>query len=217
MAAAAESPGNPGAWCRTVLRHLSIQAGIIRDAGVLETLLTTLAEDDPDADTFVRVLERFTRGPRPEIGAAAGRILRAWERDRAIASGTATEEKPRVLVVDDDPSVCRLLATALERRFAVTTATSGEAALAQARAQPPALVVLDVMMPGMDGYTVARALRTDPTTAAGRIVFCTARGGIDARQLGRDLGADGYVVKPFEVPRLVAQVATLLGLDPLGA
>ena len=215
MASSASSPQRPKAWCQGLLRQLVAQAGLIRDAAPVEELLATLVEQDPDAETFPILLERHARDPRPEVAEAARRIRRAWDRQRG-AAGALPAERPRVLVVDDEPDVCNLLATALGRAFDVSTAGTGEAALAQARAQPPALVVLDIMMPGMDGYAVARELRAHPTTAGAKILFCTARGGVDARLLGREVGGDGYIVKPFDLDRLAAQSANLLGMDPLG-
>ena len=215
MASSSKGPLAPRQWCRRLLQQLSSQAGLVHDADALHYLLTTLAEENPDAETFPALLEIHTLDPRPEVSAAAQRIQRAWARHVAETTGGPRETKPHILIVDDEPDTCEVMATALERRFDVSIATSGEAALEQARAQPPALVVLDVMMPGMDGYSVARALRADPATAHARILFCTARGGINARLLGRELGADGYVVKPVDLWRLAAQAANLLGLDPL--
>ncbi len=210
-------PPRPSVWCRMVSSWLSEQAGIVRDADVIRSLLSELADQDLDAEAFAALLESRQQDPRAEVAAAARRIGQAWERDLAEATGRPPEDKPRVLVVDDEPAICEMLALALERRFQVAIATSGAEALAQVRAQPPALVLLDVMMPEMDGYEVARRLRSDPATVDVRILFCTARGGLDARLLGRELGADGYVVKPFELHRLAAQAAVIVGLDPLGA
>jgi CheY-like chemotaxis protein len=193
------------------------QAGLVRDAEVIQALLTEFADANPDVNAFETVLEHRGRDPHPQVAEAARRIQWAWQYELAEAAGEPLATKPRVLVVDDDPVICELVAEALKRRFEVSIATSGTESLAQARAQPPALVVLDVMMPDLDGYEVARRLRAEPATAGVRILFCTARGGLDARVLGREVGGDGYVVKPFEWHRLAAQAATMVGLDPLGA
>ena len=120
-------------------------------------------------------------------------------------------------MVDDEKVVCEMVAAVLEPRFAVTTPTDPQEALALARAERPALVVFDVTMPEMDGYEVARLLRDDSTTAAARILFCTARRGIDARLPGRDADGDGYVIKPFKPYRLATRASSLVGRDPLGA
>ena len=210
-------PPRPNAWCRMVRGWLPEQAGLLRDAEVIESLLSEFANQDLDADTFEIQLELRQRDPRPSVAEAARRIQWAWQQELAEAAGDALAAKPRVLVVDDDETVCELLDEVLKRRFDVTIALSGTEALAQVRAHPPALVVLDVMMPDMDGYEVARRLRAEPATAGVRILFCTARGGLDARLLGREVGGDGYVVKPFELHRLAAQAATMVGMDPLGA
>jgi CheY-like chemotaxis protein len=210
-------PPRPGAWCRMVRGWLPEQAGLVHDAELIESLLSELAHQDLDADAFGSLLEVRQGDPRPRVAEAVRRIQRAWHHELAEATGEPLVAKPRVLVVDDEEPICELVADVLGRRFAATIATSGTEALAQARAQPPALVVLDVMMPDLDGYEVARRLRAEPATADVRILFCTARGGLDARLLGQEVGADGYIVKPFELHRLAAQAATIIGMDPLGA
>jgi CheY-like chemotaxis protein len=210
-------PLRPGAWCRLVASWLPEQAGIVRDAEVLAVLLDQLAAQDPPADAFAAVLAAHQQDPRSRVAEAARRIQWAWELDCAAAAGQLAADRPRAVVVDDEPPVCEIVADVLKRRFAVTTATSGEEALATARAARPSLIVLDVMMPGMNGYEVARQLRADPATADIPVLFCTAQGGLDARLVGRELGAAGYIVKPFELHRLAAQASAIVGLDPLGA
>ncbi|HLH24452.1 MAG TPA: response regulator [Chloroflexota bacterium] len=217
MSTAAAATMTPKRWCERVLARLPEQAGIVWDGDAVATMLSDLAAGDPAPEAFPVLLATLERDPRPEVATVAGRIRHAWERDVAKLTGTQTEPKPRALIVDDEPDVAEMVATVLEPRFAVSTATNGQQAVALARAERPALVVLDVMMPEMNGYEVARVLRDDPTTAAARILFCTARSGIDARLQGREAGGDGYVVKPFELYRLAAQASSIVGLDPLGA
>jgi CheY-like chemotaxis protein len=207
----------PKRWCEKLLARLPEQAGIVRDGDAVASLLSELAADDPPIEAFPVLLAALERDPRPEVATLALRIRHAWERELEENAGTRSEPKPRALVVDDEPIICEMVASVLEPRFAVSTATNGPAAVRLARAERPALVVLDVVMPDMNGYEVARALRDDPDTAAARILFCTARSGIDARLQGRDAGGDGYVVKPFELYRLAAQASSIVGLDPLGA
>jgi CheY-like chemotaxis protein len=211
------APPTPRRWCEKLLARLPEQAGIVENGDAIAALLAQLVDGDPAPEAFPVVLEAWEHDPRPEVATAALRIRHAWERDLEESAGTRSDPKPRVLVVDDEPAVAEMVESVLEPRFAVSTATDGRQAVALARAERPALVVLDVMMPEMDGYEVARALRDDPTTAAARILFCTARSGIDARLQGRDAGGDGYVVKPFELYRLAAQASSMVGLDPLGA
>ena len=122
-----------------------------------------------------------------------------------------------ILIVDDQPDNLYVLERLLKGQgYTVIQASTGEDALEVARSGTPDLMLLDVMMPGMDGFAVARELRANPSTAAAKILFCTARGGIDARLLGREAGGDAYIVKPFVVERLVAQASNMLGVDPLG-
>lgn len=118
----------------------------------------------------------------------------------------------RILVVDDDPMVATTVQRVLRPEgYEVDVAHSGSAALAHARDRRPDLVVLDVMMPEMDGLEVCRQLR-----AAGDlpILFLTARAGTADRVRGLDTGADDYLVKPFEYAELLARVRALLRRRP---
>jgi CheY-like chemotaxis protein len=207
----------PKLWCKRLLARLPEQAGIVWDGDTVAAVLSELAADDPAPEAFPILLETLERDPRPGVATAALRIRHAWEREVEESTGARSEPKPRALVVDDEAVIAEMVASVLEPRFTVSTATNGHEALERARVERPALVVLDVTMPEMDGYEVARHLREDPDTAAARILFCTARSGIDARLQGRDAGGDGYVVKPFELYRLAAQASSIIGLDPLGA
>ena len=110
----------------------------------------------------------------------------------------------RILVVDDDPWVRKLVRGYLERAgFAVTVASSGPEALTEFTAHPPDLVVLDLMLPGIDGLDVARRIRDSSRVP---IIMLTARSTEDDRVLGLELGADDYVVKPFSARELEARV-----------
>lgn len=117
----------------------------------------------------------------------------------------------KVLVVDDDPTILRMVSTSLGKRdYEVITAVDGNSALVEARAQEPALVVLDVMMPGMSGWEVARELRRDPATKAIKIIMLTAIGK-DVNEMTSPLyGADAYLDKPFEFRELENKIAELL-------
>lgn len=117
----------------------------------------------------------------------------------------------RILIVEDSPDIADLLRHYLERAgHVVDRLASGEQVMAHARATPPALIVLDLMLPGVDGLTICQALRHDPTTAAIPIIMLTARGEESDRIRGLELGADDYVVKPFSPKEMVARVAALL-------
>ena len=122
---------------------------------------------------------------------------------------TDSDRIPQVLVVDDEPNIRELVQVALKfHGCAVTTAVSGRDALRQAETARPDLIVLDVMMPDMDGFEVCRRLR-----AAGNevpVIFLTARDTSSDTVTGLALGGDDYVTKPFSVEALVARVRAVL-------
>lgn len=114
----------------------------------------------------------------------------------------------RVLVVDDDPTVTEVVAGYLDRAgFAVDRAGDGPDALARAEAAPPDLVVLDLMLPGLDGLQVCRRLRARGPVP---VVMLTARGDEEDRILGLEIGADDYVTKPFSPRELVLRIESVL-------
>jgi len=117
----------------------------------------------------------------------------------------------RVLVVEDDRDIADLITRYLQKAGHTTEhIPSGSAALARVREAAPDLIVLDVMLPGMDGLMICQALRGDPSTAAIPIIMLTARGEESDRITGLELGADDYVTKPFSPRELAARVAALL-------
>ncbi|MFI6254065.1 response regulator transcription factor [Streptomyces sp. NPDC051016] len=123
-----------------------------------------------------------------------------------------------LLVVDDEPVVLELLPTALRHAgFTVTTAATGEQALAAAYENPPDLVVLDVMLPGMSGFSVIRRLREIPDNATGEtgrrrmpVLFLTAMDTTEDILNGLRLGGDDYVTKPFDLQVLIARIQAIL-------
>jgi two-component system phosphate regulon response regulator PhoB len=118
---------------------------------------------------------------------------------------------PTVLIVEDEPDIRALLVFHLEREgFRCRTTASGPDALRAAKTAPPDLVVLDLMLPGMDGLEVCRRLRGDPVLAAVPIIMLTAKADEVDRVVGLELGADDYVVKPFSPKELVARVRAVL-------
>ncbi len=116
----------------------------------------------------------------------------------------------RILVVDDAPMNIRLLSEVLRDSYAVCAATSGEAALEIARSQRPDLILLDVVMPEMDGYEVCRRLKDDPRTRSIPVIFVTALEEEASKAL--DLGALGVITKPISPALVLAQVAACLPL-----
>ena len=120
-------------------------------------------------------------------------------------------KKSRILVVDDEPDLVELVRHHLVREhYEVVTAGDGETALAEARRKLPDLVVLDLMLPGIDGLEVCRRLRADPRTEHIPIVMLTAKGEESDAVIGLSQGADDYVRKPFGIKELVARIATRL-------
>jgi DNA-binding response OmpR family regulator len=116
-----------------------------------------------------------------------------------------------ILVVEDDPDIAELIAHFLEKAgHEVKRLTSGTQVMAQLRAARADLVILDLMLPGMDGLLVCQAMRGDSATAAIPIIMLTARGDEADRIAGLELGADDYVTKPFSPKELVARVAARL-------
>ena len=115
--------------------------------------------------------------------------------------------KKRILTADDEMDVLRLLETRLSASgYEVLKATDGIAALDRARADQPALAVLDVMMPGMSGLEVCRALKADPKTARMPIIMLTAQHEEVDRVLGFEFGADDYVLKPSSPRELALRI-----------
>ena len=116
-----------------------------------------------------------------------------------------------VLIVEDDRDIADLIVHYLARAgYATRVVTSGTDAVAAARARVPGVVVLDVMLPGLDGFEVCRLLRGDARTAAVPVIILTARAEEADRIAGLELGADDYVTKPFSPKELVARVKAQL-------
>jgi len=119
--------------------------------------------------------------------------------------------KPKILVVDDEPDALELIEVNLKGAgFDVLTAANGRQALEKARATLPALILLDVMLPEVDGLEVCKSLRRDPQTASIPIIMLTARAAEIDRVVGLELGADDYITKPFSPRELILRVKNLL-------
>ena len=113
-----------------------------------------------------------------------------------------------VLVVEDDRNIAELLQMYLEKEgYAVTVAPDGGQGLAKFRAIKPDLILLDVMMPVMDGWAVCRAIRAESTTP---IIMLTAKGELDDKVAGLKQGADDYITKPFEMKEVLARIEAVL-------
>ena len=123
--------------------------------------------------------------------------------------GGVVRSEPLVLVVDDEATVRQALERALRLEgFAVSTAADGHEALAAVAQRPPAVIVLDVMMPGLDGVSVVRRLRADGVDVP--VCMLSARDEVEDRVAGLQAGADDYLVKPFAIAELTARLEALL-------
>jgi putative two-component system response regulator len=124
--------------------------------------------------------------------------------------------KPTILVVDDAPDNLSLMSNLLSDDYKVKIANSGEKALKIARSDaPPALILLDIMMPEMDGYEVCRQLKHDPKTRTIPVIFLTAKSEMDDELTGLTLGAVDYITKPISPPIVMARVKNYLALTAM--
>jgi signal transduction histidine kinase len=150
-------------------------------------------------------------------GASAAPFLEealGWLGDRAPPAGAPAPpaEAERILVVEDNADLRAYLASTLGPHWRVEAVADGARALEAARAHPPDLVLTDVMMPGLDGFALLRALRAEERTKEVPVVMLSARAGEEARVEGLEAGADDYVVKPFGSRELVARLRAQLTL-----
>jgi two-component system OmpR family response regulator len=125
------------------------------------------------------------------------------------ATTTSTTSEARLLVVDDEPNILELLSASLRfAGFDVATASNGTDALAVASTFRPDMLLLDVMMPGMDGFDVVRRLRGEDSRTP--VLFLTARDSTEDKITGLTVGGDDYVTKPFSLEEVIARVRTVL-------
>jgi len=118
---------------------------------------------------------------------------------------------PRILVADDEPALLRLLEFVLGRRgYVIQGVSNGDAAIDVLKAECPDLAILDVMMPGRDGYEVLTYIRETDHLAGLPVVLLTARAQLDDIQQGLSLGADAYLAKPFDPEELLSVVESLV-------
>ena len=131
----------------------------------------------------------------------------------ATTGHPANKDKPTILIVDDTPDNIMLLSRLLKDKYNTKVANNGSLALQIAQATPGLdLILLDVMMPGLDGYETCRQLKANPVTADIPVIFLTAKNQVEDEAMGLSLGAVDYIVKPISPPILFARVATQLTL-----
>jgi two-component system alkaline phosphatase synthesis response regulator PhoP len=124
--------------------------------------------------------------------------------------------KPKVLVIEDEPDILEVIQYNLEREgYKVVVCRNGEQGLSRIRTDNPDLVILDLMLPGMDGVEVCRQVKADPVTRAIPIVMVTAKSEESDIVLGLGIGADDYITKPFSPRELVARIKVVLRRGPL--
>ncbi len=116
----------------------------------------------------------------------------------------------RVLIAEDEPNIVESLSFVLEREgFAVRAVLDGEAALRELRADAPDLLVLDLMLPRMNGFEVLKAVKSDPALVAVPVIVLTAKGQAQDRRMVEEIGADGFMTKPFSNREIVERVREL--------
>ncbi|GJQ57247.1 MAG: adenylate/guanylate cyclase domain-containing response regulator [Candidatus Scalindua sp. AMX11] len=117
-----------------------------------------------------------------------------------------------VLVVDDTETNIDILVAALDNEYEISVAMDGESALETVNLEPPDLILLDIMMPGMDGYQVCRRLKSEPKTSGIPIIFITSMSEVESKTKGLEMGAVDYITKPFDIMEVKARVKTHLSL-----
>ena len=152
--------------------------------------------------------------------------MNSWLKDRleksGVKSGTSTtsgrQDPAKILLVDDTPTNLQVLSHALAPLgFKILAAKSGPAALKIAKRMKPELVLLDIMMPEMDGYEVCRLLKEDPDTRGAAVIFCSALDDTESKVKGLELGAVDFITKPFQPEEVIARVTTHLAVQQLAA
>jgi len=116
----------------------------------------------------------------------------------------------RVLIVEDEPHIVESLSFILQRAgYAVSSAADGETALGLLRDSPPSLLILDLMLPGINGFEVLKTAKSNPALATIPVIVLTAKGQARDRRMAEDIGVDGFVTKPFSNRELVELVRML--------
>jgi CheY-like chemotaxis protein len=121
--------------------------------------------------------------------------------------------KKKILIVDDEPNIRLLLTRMLSKDYTIIEATDGQEAIDLARDLKPDLILMDLLMPRMDGYTACSIIKTDPTTAGIPVVMLTAVGFELNKQLAEKVGASGYITKPFALSDVIKTISPLFSVS----
>ncbi|NBC16673.1 MAG: response regulator [Bacteroidetes bacterium] len=148
--------------------------------------------------------------PVPGDGHARAPVVTKADDEAVSDRDAAPDDAPLVLLVEDNADVRAFLKQTLRPRYRIAEAETGEDGLAQARDTTPALIISDVMMPGMDGLDLCRQLRADDALSAVPVILLTARVSEESRLEGLDAGADAYLAKPFSAAELLARAENLI-------
>lgn len=166
------------------------------------------------ADSFVQEASRWQIEDRflsaPEL--LGSEFYPATAKNAVSGNTSAPEPGAKLLVVDDNADMRDYMQTLLTHQYIVLTAANGEDGFKIAKVEQPNLILTDIMMPGMDGFALLRALRSDVATREIPVIFLSARAGEEATIEGRVAGADDYLVKPFSARELLARVGAHLKL-----
>ena len=119
-------------------------------------------------------------------------------------------DKKRILIADDEVNIRLLVSSMLSKDYIVLKASDGEEAINIARNQKPDFIFMDIMMPKVDGYTACNAIKKDPVTKATPVVMLTAVGYELNKKLAKEVGADGYITKPFTSQELLKTITRFL-------
>ena len=128
--------------------------------------------------------------------------------------GSLMESDAKILIVDDDQTNIKFLKEILEDDFQIKTVTSGEEALDIIYDYKPRILLLDIMLPGINGYDVCQKIREDERLSDMKIILVSAKAMISERQKGYDAGADDYITKPFDHEQLLSKIEVILSQEP---
>src|SRR5215216_3505773 len=189
------------------LERLAKKAVVLGMEDAIERELSRQADQRREGSYFHRRPLRTSLGPRT-VGLTPGRPHHTSVRSRAVIAMSKT---PSVLIADDEPNILLSLQFLMKKTgYEVRTAKDGEEALAEIVRAAPDLVLLDVMMPKIDGFSVCERIRANPEWNDVRIIMLTARGRDIEREKGLALGADDYITKPFSTKDAIARVEAVL-------